>query len=371
MNVPVTKIAYCISSLHSSGGTERVVTVKCNYLSGLLGYKIFILVKNSEKEPFFSLSSDIEVINLNATSENDFEKKLSDTVRLIAPHIIISTGGSELPFLPLLRDGSKKVFEFHYTKNFLINFVKGISSLRFKRLHLLKAWLLQKRIFIHASRFDKIILLTKRDKHLWNNPSNALSIYNPLSFRSTLKSTTKNKIIIAVGSFTPAKGMDRLIEAFGRVAYKHPEWRLEIYGSGQDYLLLKKLIEKFSLCNRVSLNSPCENIQEKLLNAGIYAFPSRSDGFGLVLTEAMECGLPSVAFDCECGPREILSNKSGVLVPQDDISSFAEALEKLMSDSRLREEMGYQAQKEVSRFYLENIMPEWIKLFEELKADKL
>jgi glycosyltransferase involved in cell wall biosynthesis len=129
---------------------------------------------------------------------------------------------------------------------------------------------------------------------------------------------------------------------------------------------LFQLIEKYNLAGQVTIHEPCANIADKLLESSIYAFPSRSDGFGLVITEAMECGLPTVAMDCECGPREIVTPQTGIVVPDKDIDAFARALETLIDDEELRCRMGLAAQVEVVRFYPENIMPKWLALFESL-----
>lgn len=344
------KIIYCIASLHQSGGTERVITTKINYLVEQMNYKVYVVMCKSEKTPFFPLSSKVELISLNITSKTDYCRQLSELLFHIRPDITICTGGAEISFLNRIKDGSYKILEFHFTKNFLINFVKGIRHLRFKKLHLLKVWWLQKKLVYQARKFDKVVGLTERDVKLWGNPSNMTFIYNPLSFRSVEKSTTEHKKIIAVGSFTPAKGMDQLVEAFGKIAYRFPEWKLSLFGSGQDYGLLKNLIIKYHIENQVDLNESCKDIAKEFIGSGIYAFPSRSDGFGLVLTEAMECGLPVVAFDCECGPREIVSERTGILVPPQDINTFARALERLMNDADLRKSMGQCAQKEVARF---------------------
>ena len=96
----------------------------------------------------------------------------------------------------------------------------------------------------------------------------------------------------------------------------------------------------------------------------ILAFPSRSDGFGLVITEAMECGLPTVAMDCECGPCEIVTENTGIVVPDKNVPAMREALCKLMSSKELRKRMGKAAAEEVTRFYPDAIMPKWRKLFE-------
>lgn len=361
------RVVYCIAGLWPSGGTERVVTTKMNWLATKGGCEVHVVMHDGHREEFFPLSA---AVRRHYVAEGAplrvYRRELTALLMGLRADVVICTGGAELPFLWKIKDGSKKILEFHYTRNFLVNFVRGIRHIRFKQLHLLKVWLMQKRIAHHARRYDRMVGLTERDVHLWGDPANMTYIYNPLSFRSERKSTTANKEIIAVGSFTPAKGMDQLVEAFGRIAHRHADWHLSLYGQGQDYGLLQELIEKYGIRKQVSVNEPYQRIGEKLVEAGIYAFPSRSDGFGLVITEAMECGLPCVAMDCECGPREIVSPRTGLLVPPQDIAAFAAALERLMDDAPLRRSMGDAAQMEVARFYPDNIMPQWLRLFETL-----
>lgn len=364
------RVVYCIAGLWPSGGTERVVTTKMNWLAGPGGCEVHVVMHDGRRDEFFPLSAAVKRHYVaEGGSRRAYRRELTGLLMRLRADVVICTGGDELSFLWKLRDGSKKILEFHYTRNFLVNFVRGIRHIKFRRLHLLKVWLMQKRIAYYARRYDRIVGLTERDVHLWGDPVNMTYVYNPLSFRSERKSTTANKEIIAVGSFTPAKGMDQLVEAFGRIAHRHADWHLSLYGQGQDYGLLQELIEKYGIRKQVSVNEPYQRIGEKLVEAGIYAFPSRSDGFGLVITEAMECGLPCVAMDCECGPREIVSPRTGLLVPPQDIDAFAAALERLMTDAPLRRSMGAAAQREVARFYPENIMPQWLRLFETLTRE--
>ncbi|AHF13526.1 hypothetical protein BARVI_00390 [Barnesiella viscericola DSM 18177] len=365
------KIVYCIKSLHPSGGTERVLTTKMNFLAEHTECSVYVILQDEQGAPFFQLSPKVHRISLRVKGKRDYRIALEQTLISLRPDVTVCVGGQELSFINDLKDGSKKVLEFHYTKNFLVNFVKGIRRIPFKSLHLLKVWLIQKRLAHYVKKFDLVVGLTARDVQLWGSPVNMTYVYNPLSFRSSVKSTTQNKEIISVGSFTPAKGMDLLVEAFGRIALRYPDWRLSIYGSGQDYNLLKELIAQYHIESQVSLYEPVRNIGDKMVESSIYAFPSRSDGFGLVLTEAMECGLPCVAFDCECGPREILSPDTGILVPPQDINGFAHALARLMDSDSLRKNMGERAAEEVSRFYPENIMPRWLELFNKLVKNSL
>lgn len=357
------KIAYCIDSLKLSGGTERVLTTKTNWLCLQPGIKVYIITLQESIPPFFPLDGKVKRITLSTVN---YQQELTQTLNEIRPNITIAVSGKACTLLPRMKDGSKKILEFHYTKNFLVNFVSSLHRIRFRWLHLMKMRWMQWRLAQLAKHYDLFVGLTARDVTLWGNPSNMTYVYNPLSFRSEQKSTCANHKIIAVGSFTSVKGMDQLIKAFALISSKYLDWSVDIYGSGQEQRYLEELITKYNLRNRVSLFAPVANINEKLIGASIYAFPSRSDGFGLVITEAMECGLPTVAMDCECGPREIITKETGIIVPDKDINAFAEALEKLIIDEELRKSMGYNAAKEVKRFYSENIMPQWINLFDKL-----
>ncbi len=362
------RIIYCIDSLVASGGTERVTTTKMNWLAGQPGVEVYAVTIEEDGDPFFALDPAVRRRTLKVAKGDirGYRAALAAVVDEIRPDVCVAVAGMSVGTLYKLTDGSGKVIEFHYTRNFLVNFVRGIRRLRFKRLHILKMYWMQWRLRRTARHYDRMVGLTRRDVGLWGNPSNMTYIYNPLSFRSARKSTCGAKRIIAVGSWTPAKGMDQLLEAFGQIAGRHRDWTVELYGAGQDEMLLRDIIRKYGIGGQVTLNAPCKDVGDKLVEASIYAFPSRSDGFGLVITEAMECGLPTVAMDCECGPREIVTPTTGIVVPDKDIAAFAHALERLMDDGALRKEMGRAATREVRRFYPDQIMPQWLRLFETL-----
>ena len=360
------KILYCIDSLVSSGGTERVLSTKANWISRQKEHSVWIVTLTEEGVPFFPLDSNVKriMLNLHDVCTKEYRFRLSEVLDEIRPDVCVAVAGMSVDVLPSLNDNSLKVMEFHYTKNFLVNFVNGMKHDKFHYLRLAKMYYLQWKLARKAKRFDLLVGLTRRDVGLWGNPRNMTYIYNPLSFRTDKKSTCERKQIIAVGSWTPAKGMDQLLYAFGKIAHKYPDWTVSLYGRGQDENLLRSIIKEYRMENQVFLHYSVPNIKEKLIESSIYAFPSRSDGFGLVITEAMECGLPTVAMDCECGPREIVTSTTGIVVPDKGVDEFSKALEKLMKNEDLRKSMGQAAQKEVHRFYVEQIMPQWIKLFE-------
>lgn len=361
-------IVYCTNTLWQSGGTERVLTSKVNWLAEQPHVKVFVVTLAEDKQPFFALNPKVNRVMLPVTAGDNaaYLKALSKVIAEIKPDVAIAVSGMAVNNLWKVNYGCKKILEFHYTKNYLVNFVQGIHNLKFRGLHILKMKWLQWKLAQTAKKYDLFVGLTHKDIGLWGNPKNMVYVHNPLSFRSEQKSTCESKTIISVGSWTPAKGMDQLLEAFGPLAHKYPDWKVELYGDGQDMQRLKAIIARYNMAGQVSLNPPCKNIAEKLVASSIYAFPSRSDGFGLVITEAMECGLPTVAMDCPCGPCEIVTPTTGIVVPEQDIKAFSHALECLMTNDSLRAELGRNATQEVERFYPNNIMPQWVELFTSL-----
>lgn len=359
------KIVYCIDSLKNSGGTERVTTTKVNWLAHCSGIEVTVVTLDETENPFFPLEEAVRLERLNVDNgdKRAYRKALALSLERIKPDVSVAVAGMSVDVLYRMTDGSRKIIEFHYTRNFLVNFVQGIRNLRFKQLHLLKMRWLQWKLARTARHYDCMVGLTKRDVELWGSPKNMTYVYNPLSFRSARKSTCESKRIIAVGSWTPAKGMDQLLEAFALIAHRYPDWHVDLYGSGQDEKLLNEMIADNHMEGQVTLHGPSSCMADRLVESSIYAFPSRSDGFGLVITEAMECGLPVVAMDCECGPREIVTENTGIIVPDKDITAFAHALERLMTDESLRKRMGKCASEEVKRFDPDRIMPRWIDIF--------
>ena len=372
------KIVYIINSLEDSGGMERVLTSKVNWLASQREFDVTIVSRTDTKNGFFfELNKNVTVENLNLKQSNHkilnlifntdrkkFKKELTKKLLELKPDITISMFGDEYQFLHTIKDGSKKIIEFHFSKNYLSHLMANIPNLSFRRLRKLYASYLQYKQQRVVLRYDKFVLLTEKDQLLWNNPANSSVISNPLSFNSIEKSNGKQKEIIAIGRFIAQKGFDLLIKSFSLITKNNPDWKVTIYGEGQDKGYLLELIKSYNLQDVILLKPPTKKIKEALLNSSILAFPSRYEGFGLVLTEAMECGLPCVAFNCECGPSEIITDeKDGYLIEGFNIENFSKSLEKLMKNKELRLLMGEKASQNVKRFHIDEIMTKWTQLF--------
>lgn len=128
-----------------------------------------------------------------------------------------------------------------------------------------------------------------------------------------------------------------------------------------------KQIDDAQLNESVFLDGISFNMKEQYRNASIFVMTSLYEGFGMALLEALTCGLPCIAFDCPCGPREMISNdKNGFLIAESNVEEFADKLIYLMSHSKERKEMGRQAYLSSENFSTEKVMKQWMDLFDEV-----
>lgn len=144
-------------------------------------------------------------------------------------------------------------------------------------------------------------------------------------------------------------------------------WTLDIYGQG-DQTDYRQLMAELGIdSNRCHLNGPVEDVVKAYQESSIFVLSSRFEGFGMVLIEAMACGLPVVSFDCPAGPDEIITDGvDGLLVPSGDVHALAEKLMVLMSDDNLRKRLGQQARQTAQRYEMTTIANQWIALFEKV-----
>ena len=137
-----------------------------------------------------------------------------------------------------------------------------------------------------------------------------------------------------------------------------------IVGGGSGYETVNQWIKEKHLEENVDIVGEQKNVIDYYMNSSVFLSTSRWEGFGVVVTEAMECGLPVVSFKTD-GPSEIITDqKDGYLIENYDLKKYADAVEALMTDADLRKRMSRNAQERAKDFYTDRIAEEWEKLIE-------
>lgn len=363
------KIVYITNGINGSGGLERVLSVKASHLAEALGYDVHIVRLNEGNEtPFYAFSPRIKFHSIWAMGSQarylqSYIKGIQRVIKQINPSIIsVCDDGLKAFFIPILLGKQRPIlYERHASIN--LNFSKKKTGFTSKFKNQISYWLMRKL----AVNFDAFVVLTQGNLKEWQ-PGNLHVIGNPLSFYPKESALLNEKKVIAVGSHNYNKGFDLLLEAWVILSQKFPEWELTIYGKTDKLNTYYNYAKKLHICETVSFFNPVTNIQDKYLKSSILVLPSRSEGFGMVLIEAMACGVPCVSFACPHGPADIISNNiDGLLVKNGDIVALAAALAKLMADDSLRIEMGARAKANVKQYLPKQVMNAWVNLFTKIK----
>lgn len=381
------RIVYCTPALYLAGGVERVLTLKANYFAEHYGYDITIILTDGKDKPlFYPLSDKITIINLDIDFEElwtcsfarkivvylrkqrEFRRKLTAELLRIRPDITVSLLRREINFIASIPDGSRKIGELHVNRANYRNFETNETNL-IKRLFA-KFWMSS--LVAHVKRLDRFVVLTEEDRRAWPELSNVCVIPDPLSFSPSERSPLTRPRVIAVGRYVYQKGFDLLLQAWSRVEQVAPGWRLDVFGTG-DREPYERLIDQLGIDRgRCRLNGSTTDIQKEYMDSSVFVLSSRFEGFGMVLVEAMACGLPVVSFDCPCGPKDIVTDGvDGLLVESGNTGQLAEALLRLINDGAdgaVRRRMGHAAQSGVCRYDIGTLAERWRRLFDEVMA---
>lgn len=379
------RIVYHYTAFGTVGGTDRMILSKASYFADVYGYEVF-LVTDSQKsnDYFFPISNRIKHVDLGVDFSQEYghnfvgrvywyfklmriyKQRLISTLNDINPEILVITLGREMDIIHhLKKTGRILVGETHLAKPFIRN------------LHLLRA---RGGFFSYVAKYierkqekgvallDKLVVLTETTRKQWRPFADTIVIPNFNSlYPEQLTDEKYGSSVIAVGRLNEQKGYDLLIQSWRIVHLHHPEWQINIYGNGEEKSRLEQLILDAGLSNVVYLNEPVINIEEKYMRSDFYVLSSRYEGWGLVLLEAMGCGIPCVSFDCPDGPSDIIQNGvNGLLVKNGDVGELAEKICWMIEHPEERLKMGEKGRVRALEFSQSKIMIEWKKLFEEL-----
>ncbi|REC93918.1 glycosyltransferase family 4 protein [Kushneria indalinina] len=352
------KIHVIIDNITTGGGIERVCSVILPLLAQEADVKIIGLLDHDLHTTYHF--PDIEIVALNKdnlSGQAGYLKLLSKAFKLVKkdrPDIVLYPSMGRLtvfaaPFIVKDRCFSRR------TRHIACEHIAFSSHsgmvLRLKRITL--------------PRYDRVIFLTSRDVEQFSKRSKLLYIPNPSPFTeiSDARTAPSSRIAIGVGRLTYQKGFDLLIPAWKDFISRHPDWKLVIAGEGEDRPKLQSLIQQNGLENHCELHGNSHDIGDLYQRADIMLMPSRFEGLPMSLIEAQCHALPIVAFDCETGPREIVTHgKDGYLVPVFDQQQFSDAIENAIAPDKYAD-LSSAAAQNARRFDRQEIINHWKQLF--------
>lgn len=368
------KIVYVNDAIAIWGGLERILVEKINALTELFGYEVYLLTANQGSHPLpyplhpQTVHRDLDILFYQQYLYRGIRRYLKkrelhrlflhclrEQIRLIQPDVIVCARLEYLWDVSRVRGNIPLAFESH-SSCLLRHFIQVGWLTRLKYDYYNRA----------ARRADQVVALTDGDAAAWRKLNPNVSVIpdfvhlNPTDRFCDYAA----KSVIFVGRFSAQKDISTLLQIWRVVHQRHPDWTLQIFGGyGEEQDMLLPQIEQMN-CN-VVVHETTPDIFERYLENSILLLTSRFEPFGLVLPEAMSCGLPVVAFDCPYGPVNIISDgKDGFLIRNRDIHSYAEKVCLLMESQELRRSMGQAGVVSSRRYDPSIIMPLWKEFFE-------
>lgn len=356
------KIIFYVNSMLPAGGIERVVATLANELSK--NNEITIVVKD-KCESFYELDSSVKIESINTYKKLDMSNRLRRALSLFSSFILSSYF--------LRKYLHKKEFDYIYATNPL-TFWESYFSFKCKNKIIasehgsrLNYNIIYRMLKVGYKFSHAYVIPTKMDFDYYSNlgyPARYIPHLRPLLDYEKTDISKKN--VLNIGRFTSDKRQLLLLDIWSNILSKNKllcDWTLVLVGSGELEDEIIKKIHKLDISHNVKIVAPQADVQELYTSASVFALTSSSEGFGMVLLEALSFGLALISFDCPSGPRDIIEhNIDGVLINENDFEQYELSLTNLMSDIQLRARMsqsGFDKAKEWNNTYVGN---EWKKI---------
>ncbi len=321
---------------------------------GRYGRSVIRILNN--KTGCFNTPGMVETLK-NAFFPRHLQKKLTDYLNSKDYDVIIATAGNALT-LSFIAD-NLKAKTVGWQHNCYDTYVLQKGILFWKKEEILKKYF---------PKLDKYVVLNDYDRKDFKEKLgiDCVAMDNPRSFTSEKKTDLGQKQFFVAARFVEQKGMDLLIDAFAKFCTVDDEWKLVIAGDGPLRAEVLDRVWMRKIPDRVEFTGVTNNVQKYFLQSSVYLLSSRWEGWGLVIVEAFEMGMPVIAFDIVPVDLLITSGEDGLIVDKFDVDQFAAAMVKLAHDEDTRRMMGKKALEKADRFSEKHVAQKWQKLLESL-----
>lgn len=375
------RILYVTDALAVWGGLERVLVEKANYLATHDGYEVFMLTVCHGNHPFpFPLDRQVTHVDLNVPFYSQYQysgvrrmwslrrlhrecrEGLRHQLSTIRPDVIACSRIEFVSDICRVKGDIPLVFESH--SSFWTSRFEGAGLLR-----CLHTWWMN----LSAGKAQAVVALTEGDAAVWRKINKKVFVIpDAVHLNETgVFSDHQSKSAVFVGRLSKQKDIGSLLAVWQLVRQRHSDWQLHVYGEKGN--IEEPFWQQLQAdVHGVSVHAPTADILDVYKQHAVLLLTSRYEPFGMVLPEAMSCGLPVIAFDCPYGPADIITDGvDGFLVKDRDIEDFADKVYLLMENHDLRQQMGLAAILSSQRYRADRMMSAWQKLFESLGAKQV
>lgn len=216
---------------------------------------------------------------------------------------------------------------------------------------------------------NAIVLQTEKNRSYFNRLVRKKSkvIYNPVNlgeYTGSALHSKKEKQIVTAGRLMPQKNQKMLIQAFSSIVKSYPEYQLIIYGEGPIRNELEMLIQQLEIQNHVLMPGSVINLHERMKSAELFVLSSDYEGMPNALIEAMCLGLPVISTKVSGATDLIEDGKSGILIEAGAEKELADAMMKLISEEKIRNDMAAEAVKLSDHLLLNEILKQWMDVID-------
>lgn len=381
------KIVYIVEALYKRDDMLRILCHKINWMAENSEYEVYVVLTEKPRRPLaYELSPKVHIVNfdLNFDDINKlfyyekpfhflkkqwmYRKRLKAFLKETSPKAILTFMKMERWCLWSIWNRSHRIVELRPSKG------------RYKRVWIIGIpiilnWMISffRRLpyILPLKAMNTIVVDTNESKKSWKRTfANITTIRPPIvDFPENPVDITNNKVV-AFGSFEQGQRFDRLIVAWEKIGRKYPEWRLQLYGNGEQEpyrdMIRKRHLSKSILCYPLP-----EDRNEKYNKAAILVQVSENDIYGGRIMEAMAYGIPCVAIEAPGGCKELIRDeKNGYLVKPNHSMDLTIKIRMLIHNEELRAKMGLQAREDMQKYNLDATMKQWIELLDKIKRSK-
>lgn len=356
-------VGIVVGNITKRAGTERAAINLANMLHASGKYHVWIISMHSDgtDEPGYSVLKGVDVVHLNLSASNRFLAYVK-FVRLAGKMIA--------------REDLKLVMGTTHATNCLLGFVRKKTKVaacehmnygacpKYSRM-------IRRKVY---PKLNAVVLLTKGDasNYTFVAPEKIYVIPNSLSFDNETPAELDHKRILSVGRLTAQKWFQKLLEAALEIKEKLPDWKIDIFGEGEEKEDLLRIIKENNLDGYVHIHEPVKNIKEQYMKSDMLAVTSRWEGFPMVILEAEACGLPVVSFDCDYGPGDLIKHGgNGYLVPVGDAHAFAGRVVEIALNKEKRKGMGRMSFENAQKYRESEVFRLWDRMLNEVVEQRV